>query len=130
MRSRPLPPETPSALSETPSALREHVLAVLETLKAGEVVSYADVAEKAGHRGAARATGSVLSDCPETLPWWRVVYANGFLPPCNPSLQAERLAEEGVVLHGFRVVSSPHGRFRKKRSASPRSKGRGRNVSP
>ena len=91
--------------------LREAVLSVVAGLKPGEVVSYGDVAARAGYPRAARATGTILAACPETLPWWRVVYGNRFLPPCNPSLQAERLAEEGVRLKGFRVVTAPLGRF-------------------
>ena len=85
--------------------------AVVEQLEPGEVISYGDVAARAGYPGAARAAGSVLSNCPDTLPWWRVVYGDGRLPPCNPSLQAARLAEEGVSVKGFRVLASPKGRF-------------------
>ncbi len=94
-----------------PTAFHETMQAVLNELQPGEVVSYGDVAVRAGYPNAARAAGAALADCPETLPWWRVVYGDGHLPPCNPSLQAERLAAEGVVLKGFRVVTSPHGRF-------------------
>ena len=81
------------------------------SLREGEVVSYSDVAKLAGHPRAARAAGSVLAQSLDTLPWWRVVYSDGHLPPCNPGLQAERLAEEGVEVRGFRVVSAPLGRF-------------------
>lgn len=85
--------------------------ALVDELKEGEVISYGDLAERAGYPGAARAAGAALANCPDTLPWWRVVYGSGCLPACKPSLQAERLADEGVVLKGFRVISSPHGRF-------------------
>ena len=34
---------------------------------------------RCGYPSAARAAGSALADCPETLPWWRVVYADGQL---------------------------------------------------
>ena len=84
---------------------------VVLSLREGEVVSYSDVAKLAGHPRAARAAGSVLAQSLDTLPWWRVVYSDGHLPPCNPGLQAERLAEEGVEVRGFRVVSAPLGRF-------------------
>lgn len=80
-------------------------------LRPGEVVSFADIAAAAGRPSAARAAGRMLSQSMDTLPWWRVVYASGHLPPCNPSVQAERLADEGVQLEAFRVVSSPLGRF-------------------
>lgn len=84
---------------------------VVLRLGEGEVISYGDVAERAGQPGAARAAGSVLADSLDTLPWWRVVYGDGHLPACNPGLQAERLADEGVHLKGFRVIRSPRGRF-------------------
>jgi methylated-DNA-protein-cysteine methyltransferase related protein len=93
------------------TALQESILAAVEKLAEGEVVSFGDVAARAGHPTAARAAGSTLAIAGETYPWWRVVYSDGHLPPCNSSLQAERLAGEGVHLHGFRVVSSPRGRF-------------------
>ena len=73
----------------------------------GEVVSFGDVAALAGRPGAARAAGAVLANSADTLPWWRVVYSDGHLPPCNPGLQAERLADEGVELSGFRVIRRP-----------------------
>ena len=109
----------PVRSAKHPAPLRVAMHAVIGRLRPGEVISYGDVAANAGYPNAARAAGSVLADCPETLPWWRVVYRDGHLPPCNPSLQAERLAAEGVVLKGFRVITSPHGRFSKTSSNGP-----------
>ncbi|MCO8124894.1 MGMT family protein [Stieleria sp. TO1_6] len=82
-------------------------------LSSGEVVSFGDIAASAGRPTAARAAGHLLAQSSLELPWWRVVYSNGHLPPCNPSLQAERLSEEGVQLVGFRVTCSPRGRFQR-----------------
>ena len=84
---------------------------VIRDLQSGEVVSFGDVASRAGFPRAARAAGAFLADGVDTLPWWRVVYSSGHLPPCNPSLQAAKLADEGVTLKGFRVVAAPKGRF-------------------
>lgn len=81
-------------------------------LRPGEVVSFGDIAAAAGRPNAARAAGRMLSRSLDTLPWWRVVYSDGHLPPCNPSVQSERLIDEGVCLKGFRVVRSPLGRFK------------------
>ncbi|MGB7347667.1 MAG: MGMT family protein [Pirellulaceae bacterium] len=91
--------------------LQTNIVAAVESLSVGEVVSFGDIAEKAGKPGASRAAGAVLANVGDVLPWWRVVYSDGHLPPCNPSLQAERLADEGVQLKGFRVIQSPLGRF-------------------
>lgn len=94
-----------------PTLLQQRITAAVEHLREGEVVSFSDLARRAGRPRAARAAGAVLANSADTLPWWRVVYSDGHLPPCNPGLQAERLADEGVVLIGFRVVRSPAGRF-------------------
>ncbi|MFK8115105.1 MAG: MGMT family protein [Rubripirellula sp.] len=91
--------------------LQQGILSAVELLESGEVVSFGDIAARAGRPSAARAAGSTLAAAGDTYPWWRVVYSDGHLPPCNPSLQAERLAEEGVELAGFRVIHSPLGRF-------------------
>lgn len=85
----------------------------VNSLRPGQVVSFGDIASLAGRPRASRAAGKMLSQSMDTLPWWRVVYSSGHLPPCNPSVQSERLADEGVQLDGFRVVESPLGRFRK-----------------
>jgi methylated-DNA-protein-cysteine methyltransferase-like protein len=103
---------TRSSPDATP--LRAAMEAVVSKLKTGEVISYGEVAARAGRPGAARAAGTVLAQSADTLPWWRVVYGDGHLPACNPGLQAERLAEEGVELKGFRVIYSPLGRFAKR----------------
>ena len=93
--------------------LQQAIIAAAESLEVGEVVSFGDLAAKAGKPKASRAAGSVMSKSGDTVPWWRVVYSDGHLPPCNPSLQNERLEEEGVQLKGFRVVKSSKGRFAK-----------------
>ena len=91
--------------------LQQKIVLAAESLAVGEVVSFGDIAAKAGRPNASRAAGSVLAKSGDSLPWWRVVYSSGDLPACNPSLQAERLADEGVQLEGFRVIRSPLGRF-------------------
>ena len=96
--------------------IHDAVTTAVLNLREGEVVSFGDIARKAGHPRAAGAAGAILSKSGDSLPWWRVVYANGHLPPCNPSLQAERLLSEGVQLRGFRVLTSPQGRFRSSQS--------------
>lgn len=94
-----------------PTDLQRAIRYAVDRLDEGQVVSFGDVAAMAGRPDAARAAGTVLAGSGDSLPWWRVVYADGQLPPCNPGLQAQRLAEEGVELRGFRVIRSPSGRF-------------------
>jgi methylated-DNA-protein-cysteine methyltransferase-like protein len=76
---------------------------VLVRLRPGEVVTYGEVAEEAGHPGAARAVGNVMSSS-EGLPWWRVVTSTGRLVPGHEEVQALRLRAEGVEVRGRHVV--------------------------
>ncbi|MCA9137239.1 MAG: MGMT family protein [Planctomycetales bacterium] len=92
---------------------QQQMAAAVNNLGRGEVVSFGDIAAAAGRPGASRAAGRMLSQSMDTLPWWRVVYSSGHLPPCNPTVQSERLVEEGVQLNAFRVVSAPKGRFKR-----------------
>ena len=92
-------------------SFQEQISVAVESLAEGQVVSFGDVAAMAGNPRASRAAGAALAKSGDALPWWRVVYSDGHLPQCNPSLQAERLTDEGVELSGFRVIRSPLGRF-------------------
>ena len=105
--------KTSNDSSKSLGLIESAILEAVEALDAGEVVSFSDVANRAGWPRHARLAGRTLASFGETVPWWRVVYASGHLPPCNPSVQAERLIEEGVTLEGFRVVRSICGRFAK-----------------
>ncbi|MEL7498848.1 MAG: MGMT family protein [Planctomycetota bacterium] len=91
--------------------LEQRMSDAVRNLAVGEVVSYADVAARAGRPGASRAAGRLLAKSDSSLPWWRVVYSDGRLPQHNPELHQQRLEQEGVVLKNGRVVSAPLGRF-------------------
>src|SRR5436309_10566018 len=73
------------------------VRAAIAALRKGEVATYGEMAEEAGHPGAARAVGNVLAGS-EGLPWWRVVTATGRLVPGHEAEHARRLEAEGVVV--------------------------------
>jgi methylated-DNA-protein-cysteine methyltransferase-like protein len=92
------------------------ILDVVRALGPGEVVSYGDVADDAGHPGRSRLVGTLLATTEDTVPWWRVVTSTGRLVPGAERDHAARLRAEGVVVRGSRVVSAPSGRF----SRSPR----------
>jgi len=82
------------------------------SLREGEVISYGDLASRAGRPDAPRAAGALLSKSLTTLPWWRVVYSDGRLAPCDPATQQDHLESEGCVVKNGRVFSSPLGRFK------------------
>jgi len=79
----------------------EAVKAVIRDLKRGEVLTYGEVARRAGYPRAARAVGNVLATN-LGLPWWRVVRANGELAAHSREEQARRLRREGVTVRDGR----------------------------
>jgi alkylated DNA nucleotide flippase Atl1 len=84
------------------------VLAVVDELQPGQVVSYGWVASEAGRPRAARAVGTVLGGlADDTIPWWRVVQSNGRIVSPRPEMQRARLLDDGVVIRGDRVVEPP-----------------------
>ena len=78
------------------SEFERDVLAVLRTVRKGDVVTYGELALEAGHPGLSRAVGSLLASGTHRVPWWRVVNASGRLVPGHEVEQAERLRAEGV----------------------------------
>lgn len=81
----------------------DRVVAVVSSLRPGEVVTYGEVAAEAGSPGAARAVGNILARTGVELPWWRVVAAGGRLATGKEDRQAERLRAEGVAVRNNRV---------------------------
>jgi methylated-DNA-protein-cysteine methyltransferase-like protein len=90
-------------ISREPVDFTEAVIAVLEALGPGDVVTYGEVAAEAGFPGAARAVGRLLSQSGGALPWWRVVTASGRLVPGHEADHARRLVAEGVEVRDGRV---------------------------
>lgn len=89
------------------SAFERAVAAVIESLPAGQVISYGEVAAEAGYPGAARAVGSFLRRH-DGYPWWRVVTASGRLVPGEEVRQEALLAAEGVeVVDGHVRAEAP-----------------------
>ncbi|PTS85466.1 DNA base-flipping protein YbaZ [Pseudomonas sp. HMWF032] len=88
---------------------------VLAQVPAGSVVSYGQLATYAGLGRAARWVARTLSQLPEgsTLPWHRVIAANGriSLPAGSPggTEQRIRLRDEGVQIHNDRVDMPRYG---------------------
>jgi len=90
---------------------------VIRDLRRGEVVSYGEVARRAGYPRAARAVGNVLARG-TGLPWWRVVRASGELAAGHRDEQARRLRREGIAIRDGRVRRLVRGRAVKSRMGS------------
>lgn len=93
-----------------------HIVAVVIALVPGEVVSYGDIAEAAGHPRQSRLVGRILATTDLELPWWRVVSSVGRLVPGSEREQAALLRAEGVTVVDGRVRRAPLGRFSRGRS--------------
>ena len=74
----------------------ERVLAVVDSIPPGRVMTYGDVAATLGSR-AARMVGQIMAYYGSEVPWWRVVRASGH-PPAN---------HEHIALQHYRAESTP-----------------------
>ena len=80
----------------------ERVRAVVMAIPAGEVLSYGEVADRAGLRSA-RLVGRILAES-DGLPWHRVVRADGTPTPHLAGQQTALLRAEGVRFVNGRVA--------------------------
>lgn len=87
----------------------EAVWQVVMRIPRGRVMSYAEVAERAGFLGAARAVGTLMKQNFDPLrPCHRVIRSDGTLGEYNRGVRRKRalLKSEGVVFSGNQVHSS------------------------
>lgn len=82
--------------------LAQRILACVEAIPPGRVMTYGDVAEYAGAR-TPRLVGHVLAHDGGTVPWHRVLRANGTFADHIRDEQRQRLIAEGVAVHDGRV---------------------------
>lgn len=80
----------------------DQVFAMVARIPAGRVMTYGDIASMCGRPSGARAVGWAMRHCPEGLPWYRVVNAQGQSSvtaryPDGTLMQRALLEEEGVV---------------------------------
>jgi methylated-DNA-protein-cysteine methyltransferase-like protein len=80
----------------------EDVLALVERIPPGRVMSYGSIAEWLG-RGGPRQVGGVMSRYGGAVPWHRVVAANGRVVPGHEVEALRRLRAERTPLRGERV---------------------------
>ncbi|MEE4244108.1 MAG: MGMT family protein [Kangiellaceae bacterium] len=82
----------------------EKIIAIINQIPEGKVISYGMVADYAGLPGRARLVGRVLKQAPDhlSLPWQRVLRAGGHLAFAMGSTQfdkqVELLGNEGVEI--------------------------------
>jgi alkylated DNA nucleotide flippase Atl1 len=76
-----------------PSRTIDEILARVRRIPPGYVRTYGDVSP-----GAPRAAGSALHRAGDDVPWWRVVRADGSLPPSHADEARQAYLEEGTPL--------------------------------
>ncbi len=89
-------------MSEGSAQLAQRILACVEAIPAGRVMTYGDVAEFVG-ASSPRIVGRVLALDDGSVPWHRVLRANGSLAEHLYTEQRQRLLAEGVRFKGERV---------------------------
>ncbi|MFN2518198.1 MAG: MGMT family protein [Jatrophihabitantaceae bacterium] len=82
--------------------LPERILRCVGSIPPGRVMTYGDVAEFVG-TSAVRMVGYVLARAGGTVPWHRVLRANGTCAEHLYTEQRQRLLSEGVRFSGDRV---------------------------
>jgi alkylated DNA nucleotide flippase Atl1 len=78
-----------------PEEYVEAVLSLVETVPPGRVTTYGALADAVGSRGP-RSVGRVMSTYGGSVPWWRVVRADGSLPPSHDEEARLHYLEEGT----------------------------------
>lgn len=90
----------------TPDDYVEEVLALVERIPPGRVMSYGDIAdylaERSG-RASPRLIGRIMSLYGGAVPWYRVVNSSGRVAPGHPREAMARLRAEGTPLRDDHV---------------------------
>ncbi|WP_180935924.1 MGMT family protein [Nocardioides ungokensis] len=82
-----------------PEEYAEMVLTCVERVPRGRVTTYGAIAEVVGARlggGGPRQVGSIMASYGGPVPWWRVVRADGSLPPSHQDEARQCYLEEGT----------------------------------
>jgi alkylated DNA nucleotide flippase Atl1 len=97
------------------SEFAERVLALVDMVPRGAVVTYGDVARMLGTRSP-RSVGQVLARWGAEVSWWRVVRADGSPPPEHAAEAMPQLVRERVpLLPGGAAVDLTRARWKSAR---------------
>jgi|SRR5579862_34243 len=92
---------------------REELYDLVRSIPAGKVAAYGMLGSALRNRVSGIVVGRWMAQCPDGVPWWRVVAKNGALPieKRSPYLGADQrklLESEGVRFVGERVNVAAH----------------------
>jgi alkylated DNA nucleotide flippase Atl1 len=99
-----VPPDIIRAVD--PEDYVEAVLLVVEQIPRGRVTSYGAIADRVGV-GGPRRVGRVMALFGGSVPWWRVVRADGSLPPSHDDEARANYLDEGTPLRPSGRVDMP-----------------------
>jgi alkylated DNA nucleotide flippase Atl1 len=103
------------------SEFAERVLALVDKVPRGSVVTYGDVARMLGSRSP-RSVGQVLARWGAEVSWWRVVRADGTPPPEHSAEAMPQLVRERVpLLAGGAAVDLTRARWKGAKGTARRS---------
>ncbi len=89
-------------------SFRDRVYGVVAAIPRGKVMSYGEVARRAGSPRAARAVGSLMNSDEDfhDLPCHRVILGSRHVGVYSggPEVKARLLMEEGVIVEGLKVL--------------------------
>lgn len=83
--------------------LAEDVIELVDLIPPGRVLSYGDVAELVGRSGP-RQVGQVMARYGSSTCWWRVVMADGTLPPGHRAEATAHHTREGTAMRDGRIA--------------------------
>ena len=85
----------------TDPSIIDDVREAVTAIPAGFVASYGDIGRRIG--AGPRQVGRAMSLLGDSVPWWRVVYADGTPASCHSGRAPELLNGEGTPMSGARV---------------------------
>jgi methylated-DNA-protein-cysteine methyltransferase related protein len=87
--------------------LQTKIIKLVQTIPAGKVVSYGQVATALGMPRAARLVGQAMSKMEDTpdFPWWRVLNNKGYISIRGNEFATKRLQKELLEAEGIEVDS-------------------------
>ena len=109
-----------------PEEYAELVLRCVEQVPRGRVTTYGAVAEVVGALvggGGPRQVGSVMAAYGGPVPWWRVVRADGSLPPSHQGEARQAYLEEATPMRPSGSVDLRRAFFRPEPPARPAAPG-------
>ena len=98
----PPPAGAPRAAGAPLGDFASHVLDLVDSIPAGRVMSYGDIAEYLGAGPGPRQVGRVMSGYGGAVAWWRVTHADGTPAPGHERAALARYLAEGTPLRSAR----------------------------